>query len=101
MILITNVKVFRNTGAKATPHCNLILCKRDLAQNVLVTIFEHTTFINRNLVTGVQDCKVITLLGVCREHDLIHRVWEQQLVGAHGRWNHTLSEDCHQYPVCV
>lgn len=53
MILITNFKVFRNTRAKATPHYNLLLCRRDSVQNILVTVFEHTTFINRNLVTGI------------------------------------------------
>ena len=80
---------------------NLLMWRRDLIHNILITVFEHTTFINRNLVTGIQDSKVVTLCRVCREHDLVYRVWEQQSVCAHGRWNDTLPEDCHQDPVCM
>lgn len=38
---------------KATPNYNLLLCRRDVIQNILITVSEHTTFINRNLVAGV------------------------------------------------
>ena len=53
MILIINVKIFGKPRAKAIPNYDLRLCRKDVIQNILITVSEHTTFIDRNLVTGV------------------------------------------------
>lgn len=74
-----------------TPHCDLFLFG--------ITMLPLTILVDRNLVTGIKDSKVISKVN--REHDLIHRMWDQQPVGVHRRWDHGLPEDCYQHPVCT
>lgn len=86
-----------STGAETTAHCDN--CATGAALSSLVSVFPLTTLVDRDLVTGIKDSKVIALSEGRREHDLIHWMWDQQPVGTHGRWDHSLPEDCYQQPV--